>query len=163
MLIFICLTYHFVVRELISPSITVIPDKSKEMLKNPVGKYWKSSLSVEQLNNYDDKLKSTMLEEKLFLKPSLSLSGLATHLKMPNHHLTQVLSRQAHQTFHQYINNLRVAYACELLTDSTKEASLETIAEKSGFNSQPSFNRQFKAIIGCSPSEYRNQQRSQLT
>ena len=76
--------------------------------------------------------------------------------KIPNHHLTQVFSMQIKQTFYQYINGFRIMHACELLQSGNKMLNLEELAEKCGFNSKVSFNRQFKQIMGCTPSAYRN-------
>jgi AraC-like DNA-binding protein len=123
---------------------------SKELLK-----YEHSALSTAQLDLYYQKLILIVEQEKVYLNKELSLTKLASIIKIPNHHLTQVFSVRVCQTFYQYINGFRIIHACNLLKSTSKNLALEEIAEQSGFNSKVSFNRQFKLIMNCTPSEYR--------
>jgi AraC-like DNA-binding protein len=54
-----------------------------------------------------------------------------------------------------YIVRLRVGYACALLMQSSSTISM--IFEQVGYSSQALFNRQFKALKGMTPSEFRRQ------
>ena len=54
----------------------------------------------------------------------------------------------------QYIQNLRIQYAVELLTDT--DLSIAEIAIKCGFNSAMYLSRIFKKHMSISPAEYRN-------
>ncbi len=56
-------------------------------------------------------------------------------------------------TFYDYVNNLRVEHAVDLLQKSNLR--LNVIAEQSGFNSISTFRRFFAAKQQCTPSEYR--------
>jgi AraC-like DNA-binding protein len=159
MIIFVLLIFNFSVNKLLNRfSKNGSIDQNLEKDQVDV-KYEKSPLSNNQLKIYREKLNNLMVNEKAFLDTGLSLTSLAHLLKIPNHHLTQVFSMQLNQTFYQYINSFRIDYACALLTKNL-EMNLEELAEKSGFNSKPSFNRQFKALKKCTPSEYRNQNKS---
>ncbi len=158
MLLTVFMIFSYVVNKLIKPGkSTVKKIRVSEPEEGEVAKYERSALSVEQLVDYEQKLIHEMTASQRYLDQELSLSSLANQLKIPNHHLTQVFSMQIKQTFYQYINGLRIAYACEMLKNSKKMITLEELAEKSGFNSKVSFNRQFKQIMGCTPSTYRNQ------
>lgn len=119
-------------------------------------KYERSSLKKAQLLAYQEKLINMVKKERLFLDVSLSLGSLAKKLKIPTHHLTQVFNMQLKQTFYQFINRNRIDYACRLLEDEELKINLEELAEKCGFNSKVSFNRQFKLQMGCTPNMYRN-------
>jgi len=55
-------------------------------------------------------------------------------------------------TFKEYLLNLRVGYACKLLTDGSHNIS-ET-AYLCGFENISNFNRQFKKIKGITPSNF---------
>ncbi len=58
----------------------------------------------------------------------------------------------------EYINQLRIKAACEIL-----RAGEKTIAETAyecGFRNLSNFNRQFRRIAGCTPSEFRRLNRS---
>jgi len=117
-------------------------------------KYKKSTLSSKQLDEYSKKLEKLMLSQKIYLATDLSLQKLAQLLRIPNHHLTQVLSLKIRMGFYDYVNGFRVQYACMLL-EREPNMSLEDIALQSGFNSKISFNRHFKVVMGCTPSSYR--------
>jgi len=155
MIIFVLLIFNFSVNKLLN-RFSKNKETDQSLEKNQIDiKYEKSSLSDNQLRIYQEKLNNLMENEKVFLDTSLSLTSLAHLMKIPNHHLTQIFSIQLNQTFYQYINSFRIDYACALLTKNL-DMNLEELAEKSGFNSKPSFNRQFKALKDCTPSEYRN-------
>lgn len=158
MLIYLLVLFNFTVKKLVLGS-HVSNDEEVEVLSeelNENAKYEKSALTKELLIIYHSKLHQAMHTDKIFLDTTLSLSSLASYLKIPNHHVTQVLSVTIKQTFYQYVNGFRIAYACELLAADKYEMNFDELAEKSGFNSKPSFNRQFKIIMNCTPSEYRS-------
>ena len=58
------------------------------------------------------------------------------------------------KTLPQYINELRVGNACAWLRDA--DAKVADIALACGFENLANFNRQFRAITGMSPREYRS-------
>lgn len=155
MLIFILVIFNYTLNRLLKKSATARSSGGHSEEERENVKYERSPLTPEQLSHYQKKLVAAVEAEKLFLDTSLSLSSLANHLKIPNHHLTQVFNMQLKQTFYQFINGCRVNYACRLLENQELEMSLEDLATQSGFNAKVSFNRQFKQIMGCTPSEYR--------
>lgn len=55
--------------------------------------------------------------------------------------------------FKEYLLNVRVGYACKLLTDESYNIS--EIAYDSGFGNISNFNRRFKKIKGITPSQFR--------
>jgi AraC-like DNA-binding protein len=55
-------------------------------------------------------------------------------------------------SFSSYLEQLRLAHACELLKQGV---AVKDIAERVGYCSDYSFRRAFKRIIGVSPSDYR--------
>lgn len=116
--------------------------------------YQKSALTPEILREYEQKLNEMMEKEQIFLDTELSLESLSRKVKIPKHHLTQLFNMKINQTFYQYINSYRINYSCQLLLDEP-ETNLEEIAFKSGFNSKVTFNRYFKNLMECTPSEYR--------
>jgi len=56
-------------------------------------------------------------------------------------------------TFVEYVNTIRVGYACKLLGD--EDRNIVEIAYESGFKNLANFNRQFKRLKNMTPSEYR--------
>ena len=56
-------------------------------------------------------------------------------------------------TFAQFVNEQRISYACKFLKHGNQ--TIADICDEAGFNNVSNFNRQFKNIIGKSPSGYR--------
>jgi AraC-like DNA-binding protein len=61
-------------------------------------------------------------------------------------------------TFKDYLLNVRIGYACKLLTSTHERIS--RIAYKSGFENLSNFNRQFKRIKGITPSRFLTEAKS---
>ncbi len=57
----------------------------------------------------------------------------------------------------EYIIQLRIKKACELLLDT--ERTTAEIAFECGFKNLSNYNRQFKRIMGCTPNAYRKENR----
>ncbi|MBV3415520.1 helix-turn-helix transcriptional regulator, partial [Prevotella copri] len=68
-------------------------------------------------------------------------------------YLSRFFNQEKQMTFFDYVNNLRVEHAVDLLQKSNLR--LNVIAEQSGFNSISTFRRFFAAKQQCTPSEYR--------
>lgn len=61
--------------------------------------------------------------------------------------------RRMEQTFSQFVNNVRITHATNLLL--TEEWDILRICYECGFKNLSYFNRQFREITGQSPKEYR--------
>jgi AraC-like DNA-binding protein len=57
------------------------------------------------------------------------------------------------KTFAQFVNELRISYACKFLKHGNQK--IGQISDEAGFDNLSNFNRQFKNLMGKSPSEYR--------
>lgn len=57
------------------------------------------------------------------------------------------------KSFRQYVNELRLARACSKLLHS--EMAISEIAFESGFSNLANFNRRFREVLKCTPTEYR--------
>lgn len=126
--------------------------------ETPETKYEKSLLPQERMDEYAAALDDLMKHDKVYLNQDLSLQKLAELINIPPHHLTQVFNLKIGTSFHEYVNKFRIEEACILLI-SQKHIAVEIIAQRCGFNSKSSFNRNFKSSQGCSPSEYRSSQK----
>ena len=91
--------------------------------------------------------------ERIYLNPDLKLSDIAKAIGTNRTYVSTFFNKEAGCTFYDYVNRLRIDYACNLLVSSRE--SLSQIAEKSGFNSSQSFIRVFNKIKGVSPTKYR--------
>lgn len=114
--------------------------------------YSKSRLSDDLLDSYMVTLKKIMDEEELFKDENISLESLAKCLKVAPAHLTQMLNIKIGCNFYSYINGLRASFARTLIDSGN--VKIYDVYIQSGFNNRVSFNRYFKKLQGCTPSEY---------
>lgn len=84
---------------------------------------------------------------------SLSLEAMADMAGYSKYHFSRLFSEYTKQTFCDYLNLRRIKAAEGLLLNDS--LSVTEIAMQSGFSSIATFNRLFKSLKGCSPSEYR--------
>ncbi|MBI5218850.1 MAG: AraC family transcriptional regulator [Bacteroidia bacterium] len=118
-------------------------------------KYNKSSLTKAKKQELLNHLEALMQKEKIYKQHGLTLNLLASLLNTNRTYISQVINEFHKMTFNNFINELRVAEAQNLLTDSKhKNMTYEGIAHESGFKSRSAFNEAFKKITGMTPSEY---------
>lgn len=80
----------------------------------------------------------------------LKQSGIAVELGVSVNAINDCINNQRHCTFGQLIAEYRVRYAQQLLSEHP-DMKLATVIEKSGFTSESTFFRTFKAVTGMSP------------
>lgn len=84
----------------------------------------------------------------------ISLSHIAGRFNMNPSSFCRFFKSRTQKTFSQFLIELRVARACELIREGALNAT-ETCFE-SGFTNLSNFHRQFKNIIGMTPTEYKD-------
>ena len=83
----------------------------------------------------------------------VTLSDLSSYLGVSKYSISRIFSEKMNTNFSSYINNLRINYAKLLLQNSTED--ILSISMSCGYETPRTFNREFKAICGCQPREYR--------
>ena len=83
---------------------------------------------------------------------SISLNQVAEVAHMNPSAFSRFFKRVNRKTFKEYVNEIRIGYACKLLTE--QQYNITRICYESGFNNISNFNRQFKKITGKSPTQY---------
>lgn len=93
--------------------------------------------------------------QKLYLDSSITLGELARKLNTNTTYLSKVINDVTGENYSNYLNNLRIKEACNLLADAAnRHLTIEAIAQKVGFNSKSSFNIAFKKHTASTPSEF---------
>lgn len=87
-------------------------------------------------------------------KEDISLSDVCEKSGMSNYYFCRLFKNTLNIGFTDYLNAVRIYHAAEALSESDK--SVLEVALDSGFSSVSYFNRVFKSIKNCSPSEYRS-------
>ena len=84
----------------------------------------------------------------------LNLENIASTCGFSKFHFSRLFKQYTGFTFCDYLNYRRISHAEELLTNP--DYLVTEIAIQSGFSSISTFNRLFKQLKGCSPTEYRS-------
>ncbi|MBL6991951.1 MAG: helix-turn-helix domain-containing protein [Bacteriovoracaceae bacterium] len=119
----------------------------KKQFGNGSLKYHKTSLSPEKYKEIKSMLESSMANDKLYLNANLNIEELANNLKIPKHHISQVINTEFNKNFFEFINNHRIEESkVRLLSPMYNHLNIIDIAQDSGFNSKSSFNLNFSPI-----------------
>ncbi len=111
--------------------------------------------TIAELENAIRIIDDYMLETKAYLNPSITLKMLSKNVKLPERLISKAINKIEHKNFNNYINYYRIEEFKKLLSmDRHKKFSISAIANEVGFNSRASFYKNFKDIVGVSPSSY---------
>ncbi|MGF6416927.1 AraC-like DNA-binding protein/uncharacterized membrane protein [Stenotrophomonas sp. AN71] len=102
-------------------------------------------------------LQALMVDEGLYKDAGLTLPKLARRLRMPPARLSQLLNDNHKTAFKPYLAQIRIEAAKQLLRQQAT-ASMEQVAEASGFLSTSTFYRSFSKVEGTSPAAWRQAQ-----
>jgi AraC-like DNA-binding protein len=83
----------------------------------------------------------------------ISIPALADIAALSASGLHRLFRRHTHMTVSEYIQRLKIGEACALLSGSRQPVA--HIADAVGYASLANFNRQFRAMKGMTPREYR--------
>jgi two-component system response regulator YesN len=93
--------------------------------------------------------------EHHYTDPELSLNEVASHMNLSASHFSVVFGQEAGQTFKEYLTELRINKAKELLRMTALRSA--DIAFQVGYNDPHYFSSVFKKHTGLSPIEFRSQ------
>lgn len=102
-----------------------------------------------------DKAVEEWVENKLFCEYDKTRDQVAEELHTSREMLNLYFSSRIGLDFRTWRTNLRIEEAKRLLLEN-EDASINIIAEASGFSDKSNFHRQFVKIVGCSPKQWRD-------
>jgi AraC-like DNA-binding protein len=88
-------------------------------------------------------------------KKEISLEEIAGVAHLSPAAFCRYFRKHTHKTFSEFVNDLRINYACKLLQQ--KHLSMLDVCIRSGFNNISYFNRQFKQRMNIQPLKYQKQ------
>ncbi|MFP2994398.1 helix-turn-helix domain-containing protein [Spongiivirga sp. MCCC 1A20706] len=137
----------------------VQPDvfSGKILLNDPkeLFKYKKSGLTTSYSIELKEQLLFLLNEKKLYKRNDLSLDMLSKELGTNRHGASQVINEHFDMNFFELINSFRIHEAIELLkNDIQHNLHIIDIAYEVGFNNKVTFNKAFKKVTSCTPSQY---------
>lgn len=105
----------------------------------------------------DDKYSDTVFKVQQHLhenfRSEISLKSVASHFYTDMFYLSTKFKKYVGYTFKQYLTNLRLSFAKELLI--TTNLKVSEISERAGYNDVTNFIRAFTSIEKISPSKFR--------
>lgn len=114
-----------------------------------------------EVNTYQERsVRSNMLAALEYInnhyqESELSVEQISDVIHISPSYFSRMFREVSDLSFPEYVNNLRLNYASELL--KAKRLSVKDIAQKAGFSGTSYFSAQFKKKYGVSPSAYRNE------
>jgi AraC-like DNA-binding protein len=109
---------------------------------------------IAEQDEFAEKLNILMLE-KYYRCERLTLRRLAQKLDVPEHKLRALINQRfGYRSFSEYINKLRIEEASFRLVQEPT-TPIQNIALDAGYRTMSSFNRAFRDIRKCTPTEYR--------
>lgn len=91
-----------------------------------------------------------------YLHPNFSITTLADSFGLHPSNLSVYFKKQEETSFQQYVTNLKIAKAQELLKE--QKLSTEEISSILGYANSSSFGRTFKRVTGITPGEFKAKQ-----
>ncbi|MCQ2401316.1 MAG: response regulator [Lachnospiraceae bacterium] len=93
---------------------------------------------------------------RMHYSEQISINTLADMYNFSPVYLGRVFKRNTGKTFNEYLKNIRINAACEIL-DSYPDVSISDLAEKVGYYDLNYFYKLFKQVTGSTPKEYKTQ------
>lgn len=110
---------------------------------------------MELLRSYASRVRRYLETSGVYTNPDLSLRDVAQATGITYNNISRAINVVLEKNFFELVNSLRIEKSKELLINKKKlNLTIETIAEKCGFNSPSSFCRTFKKSMGISTSEW---------
>jgi AraC-like DNA-binding protein len=114
-----------------------------------------ATMPAEKIAQHISTLRKAMEDQQLYLNPNLNLFMVSQKTGIPAKIISSVLNQSLGKSYNEFVNEYRVAEIRKrLLKPESKELTIAGLAYECGFNSQPTFQRAFKSIIGQTPKEF---------
>jgi YesN/AraC family two-component response regulator len=121
--------------------------KSNELKTSKLTQPVKENMPLSTIERALDYINKTPLDQ-------ITLKEAAESIHINPSYLSQLFKQQLNKKFVDYITELRIEESKRLLQNTTLRMS--EIAERVGYSDLAYFSNNFKKIVGCSPSEFRN-------
>ncbi len=112
---------------------------------------------MEALQQYARQVEAYLQTSEVYINPNLSLNEVAKATGISTKNLSKSINAVLGKNFFDLVNGFRVEMSKSLLREKKEKGlTLETIAEKCGFNSRFTFNAAFKRATGMTTSQWSN-------
>ena len=117
---------------------------------------------THEIENYILQIEHLALNTPLYFSESFKIQDLSNKLSIPKSHVAFVFKYHAKISFNDFKKIIRIQKGITLIENGfLKNNSMESLAEETGFSSYSAFFKSFKNIIGMSPKEYCNKNKTE--
>ncbi|PKV48197.1 AraC-like DNA-binding protein [Aquimarina sp. MAR_2010_214] len=144
------LLYYFTIGSLIQINIVNITSESEVKSSKR-----KQEENKEIYRRVSKAIERCMVEEKAFLDHDMTLKTFAKRAGESSRLISKTINEMEYKNFNLYLNHYRVEEFKMLIgSEKYQKYSNTALAKEAGFNSRASFYKNFKDIVGISPSDY---------
>lgn len=119
-------------------------------------RYSRSGLDEARLRQVWESVRTVLIDQRLYLRPDLSLDDLAHAAGVLPRHATQALSVVGKTSFNDLLARVRVEDAkMRLAAPENGRIAIEPIGMEAGFRSRSAFYAAFRRATGLTPAQYR--------
>jgi len=112
------------------------------------------ALTAEKYKEIGQKLNSLIYGEMIYLSPDIKISDIAERIQVSSSSLSSFFNNSLHKSFSEFINELRLVYAKQLLM-SNKNMPVDEVARVSGYESPASLQKAFSTYNNCTATQFR--------
>ncbi|HZS45795.1 MAG TPA: AraC family transcriptional regulator [Blastocatellia bacterium] len=123
------------------------------LLRNMMNARRSLTLELSRVGVVDRRLRRAIEFMHLRSAEELSLSAIASEAFLSAYHFARLFKRLTGQTPHNYLANIRIDRAKQLL--ATSDLPISSIASQVGYENQSHFAKLFRSSTGLTPKEYR--------
>jgi YesN/AraC family two-component response regulator len=87
-----------------------------------------------------------------YMDENLTIHTVSEHFNSTKSYIYQFFKDHMGMTFTDYLEQLRIQQACRLMQET--DLTIKDVAQQTGYNSDHSFRRAFKRVMGLVPTEY---------
>lgn len=134
--------------------LVVLFNLLEKIIACPNYKLLSSSVPKKELNEKEGKRINSIYQFTLKeYTNSISIGQVAEIANLTPQSFCRYFKKHTRKSYTGFLNEIRIGHACKMLQDSN--TTITNICFESGFRNLSNFNRQFKALMGLSPKEYR--------
>ena len=119
----------------------------------------KTHKSVSDMVKSDKKLNDLLQYINRNYMNDIRLKDISSEMGYTQSYLSSIFTKSLGISFSKYLQNIRIAQACNQLT--TTDKSVDEISEECGYNDIKFFRKLFKEKLKMSPTEFRKMSRNQ--
>lgn len=101
------------------------------------------------------RIENYLMKDERFLDENINREHIAKQLHTNVKYVTNEVKANTGLSYSEYVNQMRVAKAIKIIREKGDTISNEQLSEECGYSSTSSFYRNFKTVLGVTPSKFK--------